>query len=133
MPDWWSAVEMGEHSRRTTISTGELWRTVKVSIGFLVTTKTKAQSCLRALRTIPSISWIGFCSVNCETLYRQVCAFPNHVQSIEFTTCGRQSSCRNITRMINGNRMPFCSILSLIAKGLNTYVNKVFVLYFFIN
>ena len=26
------------------------------------------------------------CIVSCETLYRQVCAFPNHVQSIEFTT-----------------------------------------------
>jgi hypothetical protein len=26
------------------------------------------------------------CTVNCETLFRQVCAFPNHVQSIEFTT-----------------------------------------------
>ena len=26
------------------------------------------------------------CIVSCDTLYRQVCAFPNHVQSIEFTT-----------------------------------------------
>ena len=25
------------------------------------------------------------CTVNCGTLYRPVCAFPNHVQSIEFT------------------------------------------------
>uniref|UniRef100_A0A673YXS6 Tyrosine-protein kinase n=1 Tax=Salmo trutta TaxID=8032 RepID=A0A673YXS6_SALTR len=31
--------------------------------------------------------------VNCGTLYRQVCAFPNHVQSVEFTTGGLQSSC----------------------------------------
>ena len=30
------------------------------------------------------------------------------------------------TRMINGNRMHLSSISSLIAKGLNTYVNKVF-------
>jgi hypothetical protein len=30
-------------------------------------------------------------TVNCGTLYRQVCAFPNHVQPIEFTTCGLQS------------------------------------------
>jgi hypothetical protein len=36
------------------------------------------------------------CTVNCGTLYRQVCAFPNHVQPIEFTTGGLQSSCRNI-------------------------------------
>ena len=26
------------------------------------------------------------CTVNCETLYRQVCAFPNQFQTIEFTT-----------------------------------------------
>ena len=32
------------------------------------------------------------CTVNCLTLYRQVCAFPIHVQSIEFTTGGLQSS-----------------------------------------
>ena len=36
------------------------------------------------------------CTVNCGTLYRQVRAFPNHVQSIEFTTGRLQSSCRNI-------------------------------------
>ena len=33
------------------------------------------------------------CTVICGTLYRQVCAFPNHVQSIEFTAAGLQSSC----------------------------------------
>jgi hypothetical protein len=68
------------------------------------------------------------CTVKCGTLYRQVCAFPNHVQSIEFTG-GQQSSCRNISRMINGNRMHLTSILSLIAKGPNTYVNKEFVMF----
>ena len=66
------------------------------------------------------------CNVNCGTLYRQVCAFPNHVQSTEFTTGGFQSSCRNISRMINGNRMHLSSISSLMAKGLNTHVNEVF-------
>ena len=70
------------------------------------------------------------CTVNCGTLYRQVCAFPNHVQSIEFTTGGLQSCCRNISRMINGNRMHQSSISSLLAKGLNTYVNKVFLFEF---
>ena len=67
------------------------------------------------------------CTVNCGTSYRQVCAFPNYVQSIEFT-----SSCRNISKMINGNRMHRSSISSLIAKGLNTHVNKVF-LFFILN
>ena len=88
------------------------------------------QSCLGALRKIPSTSWLGValtCTVSCGTLHRQVCAFPNHVQSIEFTTGGLQSSCRNISRMINGNQMHLHPIMSLIAKGLNTYVNKVFI------
>jgi hypothetical protein len=44
------------------------------------------------------------CTVNCVTLYRQVCAFPN-VQWIEFTTGGLQLNSWNISRMINGNRM----------------------------
>ena len=62
------------------------------------------------------------CTVNCGTLYRQVFAFPNHVQSMEFTTCGLKSSCRNISIIINGNRMHLSSFLRFIAKGLNTYV-----------
>jgi hypothetical protein len=57
-------------------------------------------------------------TVNCGTLYRQVCAFPNHVQSIEFTIG------RNISRMINGNKMHLSSMSSLTAKGLNTYSGK---------
>ena len=51
------------------------------------------QSCLVALWTIPFCSWLGFCSdihCQCGTLYRQVCAFPNHVLSIEYTTGGLQ-------------------------------------------
>jgi hypothetical protein len=47
----------------------------------------------------------------------------NQFQSIEFTTRGFQSTCRNITRMINGNRMHLSSSSSLIAKSLNTSVN----------
>ena len=42
-------------------------------------------------------------ALNCGTLYTQMCAFPNIVQSIECTTGGLQSTCRNISRMINGN------------------------------
>jgi hypothetical protein len=71
------------------------------------------------------------CNVNFGSLYREVCAFSNHVQSIEFTTGGVQSSCRNISRRINGNRMHLGSISSLKAKGLNTYINKVFLFYIF--
>ena len=40
-----------------------------------------------------------------------------------------QSSCRNISRMINGNRMHLSSISSLIANGLNTYVNELFLFF----
>jgi hypothetical protein len=36
------------------------------------------------------------CTVNCGTLYRQVCAFTNNIQSIDFSTGGFQSSFRNI-------------------------------------
>ena len=56
------------------------------------------QSCLGDLQTIPSTSWLGFCSdVHCQMWdHIDRCAFPNHVQSIESTTGGPQSSCRNI-------------------------------------
>ena len=57
------------------------------------------QSYRGALLTIPSTSWLGFCSdMHCQLwdlIYRQVCAFPNHVQSIECTTGGLRSSCRS--------------------------------------
>ena len=156
------------------ISTEELWSSVRVTIGFLVTSLTKAllprllslaeqpalgslggskllqfkkcvlgvlQCCRNCLVPFPrSVPWHDpilelygqflrpdgmvfalTCTVNHGTLYRQVCAFPNHVQL--------QSSCINIARMINGNRMQLSSISSLRAKGLNNYVNKV-VLFF---
>jgi hypothetical protein len=43
---------------------------------------------------LPPHGWVVAltCTVNCGTLYRQVCASSNHVQSIEFTTGGLQSS-----------------------------------------
>jgi hypothetical protein len=92
------------------------------------------QSCLRALPIIPSTSWLGFCSdMPCQLwdLYIDRCVpFQNNFQSIEFTTGGLQWSCRKISRMINGNRIHLRSISSLIAKGLNTCVNKVSVLHF---
>ena len=70
-------------------------------------------------------------TVNCGTVYRPVCAFPNHVQSIECTTGGLQSSYRNNSRMINRNRMHLSSISGLIAKCLFTYVNKVYLFFIF--
>ena len=71
-------------------------------------------------------------ALTCTVNWWFVCAFPNYVQSIEFTTGGLQSSCRNISRMINEKRMDPSSISSVIAKGLNTYVNKVF-MFFILN
>lgn len=56
------------------------------------------QSCLQGLQTLTWTSWLSLCSdmtCNYETLYRQLCFFPNHVQWTEFTT-GGHSSCRNI-------------------------------------
>ena len=63
-------------------------------------------------------------TVNSGTLYRQVCAFPNHVQSISFIAGGLQSSCRNISRLISGNRKH-------LAKGVNTYVHAIFQFFIF--
>ena len=69
---------------------------------------------LGALPTIPLTACLGICSdMHCQLwdlLYRQLCSFPNHVQSIEFPTDGLQSRCRNISRKINGNRMYLSSI-----------------------
>jgi hypothetical protein len=62
------------------------------------------------------------CTVNCGNLHRQMCAFLNHVQSIEFTTGGLQSSCRNSSRIIYENRMYQSSISILIAK-LDVYIH----------
>ena len=86
------------------------------------------QSCLGGLQTIPLTSCLVCtltCTVNCGTLYRQVCVFPNHVQSTDFTISGLQLSCRNISRMISGNRMHLSYILCFVAKAVNTYVHVI--------
>ena len=72
------------------------------------------------------------CTVNCGTFYIDRCV-PFQIMSnqIECTTGGLQSSCRNISCVINGTRMHLSSISSLIAKGLNSNVNKVFLFFIF--
>jgi hypothetical protein len=45
--------------------------------------------------------------------------------------CVPFQSCRNISRMINWNRMYLSSVCSFLAKGLNTYVTKVFLFWIF--
>jgi hypothetical protein len=62
------------------------------------------------------------CTANCGTLYWQAYTFPNHVQSIEFTTGGLQLSCRNNSRIINGIQMHLSSIESH-SKG-SEYLGK---------
>ena len=42
MSDWWSAVEMVVLLEGSPISTEGLWRSVRITIGFLVTSLTKA-------------------------------------------------------------------------------------------
>ena len=171
------------------ISTEELWSSVKVTIGLLVTSLTKAllprllslagRTALGRVLVVPNFIHLRMmeatvflgtfngsdfflvafprsvprdfpvselygqflrphglffalaCTVNCGTLYRQVCAFPNHVKSIELTTGGLQSSCRSISRRINGNRMDPSSSSSLIVMGLNTSrkLSKVFLFF----
>ena len=114
------------------ISTEELLSSVRLTIGFSVTSPTKTLLprflslagrpalgrvlvfpnffYLRMMEAtvfvgtftaaIPSTSWLGFCSDMHFQLWDLMCVFPNHVQSIEFTPGGLQSSCRNISRMI---------------------------------
>ncbi len=50
------------------------------------------------------------CTVSCGTLCKQLLAIPNHVQLIEFTTGGLQSSCRNTSRITSGNKMHLNSV-----------------------
>ena len=69
------------------------------------------------------------CTVNCGTSCRRVC-ISKSCPINWITTGGLQSSRRNISMMFNGSMMHLSSISSLIAKGLNTYVNKVFQLFF---
>ena len=110
------------------ISTDKLWSSVRVTIGFLVSSLTKAllprlfswaeRSALGRVLVVPNIFHLRMMApvflgtlnaADCGILYRQL-PFTNHIQSIEFTTGGLQSSCRNISRMINGNRTHLSSI-----------------------
>ena len=88
-----------------------------------------------SVQAVPSsfdlMAFALICIVSCETLDRQVCAFPNHVQSIEFTTGGHQSMCRNISKMIRRNGWHQRYISNVIAKGLNTFVNVIFKFFLF--
>ena len=117
------------------ISTQDLWSSVRVTIGFLVTSLTKAlllrllslavrKKILCSPPQLPRHNPVGssfdlmiwpvlICIVSCETFYRQVCAFPNPVQSIECTTSGPQIRWRNISKMIKRNGRH----LSYISKG----------------
>lgn len=52
-------------------------------------------------------------AINCETLFRQVCAFPNYVQWIQLSTVVEAS------RTINRSKMHQSSIVTVITKGLN--------------
>jgi hypothetical protein len=49
---------------------------------------TETQSCLGQFLQPHGLDFALTWTVNCGTLYRQVCAFPNNVQSIAFTTGG---------------------------------------------
>ncbi|XP_055787934.1 DALR anticodon-binding domain-containing protein 3-like isoform X2 [Salvelinus fontinalis] len=61
--------------------------------------------------------------VNLKRVFQEE-QLPGYDLSLGTCTGGLQSSCRNISRMINGNRMHLSSMLSLIAKGLNVISAK---------
>ena len=60
------------------------------------------QPCLGVLQAVPSFFAL-ICIVSFETLYREVCAFPKHILSIEFTTAGLQGVETYKTKMIKRN------------------------------
>jgi hypothetical protein len=69
-----------------------------------------------ALRTVPSTSRLGFCSdMHCQLR-----------DLIETGVCLSKSSCRNSKQVVE--TCQGWSILSLIAKCLNAYVSKVFLI-----
>ena len=139
------------------ISTEELWRYVRVTIGFLVTSLTKAllslagRPALGRVLVVPNFFHLRMMEANafmrtCNAAEMFWYSFPDlclntflsrgttdsffdlmawfllwhalstvgpcidrcvlfQIQSIQFTTGGLQSSCRNISKMININRM----------------------------
>ena len=68
-------------------------------------------------------------ALSAETIYRQMCAFPNHVHWIEFTTYGLQSRCRNTSKIQENWEAP--EVNCVIENGLNTYVNVIFQFFLF--
>ena len=84
------------------------------------------QSCLWALQAVPSPHGLVFaliCTVSCETLYRQVCAFPNHVQSIQFTTGGQcVETSQRWSREMGGKVFPFLVHLQKFLKSCFCFV-----------
>ncbi len=94
------------------------------------------QSCLGGLQTIPWTSWLGLCSdmqLTVGPFIDRCVPFQIMSNQTEFTTGGLQSSSRNISRMISGNRMHLSSILSVMEKAVNTYVHVIFSFFFLIN
>ena len=84
------------------------WRSLLVICDYHTKKLTKASSIFKhtplLLRTFsPDCSVSELCRQSLDLMawyllrYRQVCAFPNHVQSIEFTTGGLQSRCIHIS------------------------------------
>ena len=84
---------------------------------------------LGALLTIPSTSWLAVTCQLWDLIQTGVClpkSCPINLIYHRWT-----QSCRNLSRMINGNRMHLSSISSLITMGLNTYVNSFYIFYTF--
>lgn len=100
----------------------------------LIFPSTRTDLCLDTTPVSVFRKFLGFhsflcaltCTVDYEALCWQLCAFPNHVQSAEFTTGGHGSSCRNIWQMISGNKMHLTSILSNILAWISSKPFSVF-------
>ncbi len=75
-------------------------------------------------RQVPLTSWFSFaltCTVSCKVLYRQVCGFPNQVQSVKSNTAGLKWRCRTISQGWSEEMdSTWVKDMSVTAKGLNT-------------
>lgn len=73
------------------------------------------------------VSWQ--CIENCGPLYILMCALSNYVQSIQIATDRLQFSSIQISSIIKAKRMHLTTNCSVMAKGLNAFLNKRFSVY----
>lgn len=77
----------------STISTHDLWSSVRVTIKFLVISHMLLPLSSAGSSLASFLLWYAFSTVR---PYKDGCAFPNHVQSDKLATAGLEPMCRTI-------------------------------------